>query len=288
MEITDYDRYRIESSLGEGASGIVYKAWDNEFKRHVAIKVAHKGKGHFVAEDRLAGNMVHKNIVTVYRVESVLDISYIAMEYVNGPDLRNFCEKGSLLKPNKVVEFMIEVLKGLFHGHSKGLIHRNIKPSNILLNETGVPKITDFGIAQSSGKNLQMGFWGAPDYMSPEQLKGKPVSMKSDIFSLACVLYQMLEGQNPFRGGNQYSTINNIINNDPAPLGEALQCRENLGEIINKALLKDSDARYQTCGDFAFDLSKVLGLLNQQEQSKKSSILRSFSGRVNVFKTSPA
>jgi len=286
MNITGTDRYRLESSLGQGPSGTVYKAWDDEQNRYVAIKVAHKGKGCFVPEEHLAGNLVHPNIVTIYRVENVLDVSYVAMEYVNGPDLRTFCEKELLLKPLKVVEIIIDTLKGLFHGHSKGFIHRNIKTSNIILNENGVPRITDFGISQASGRNRQMGFWGAPDYMSPEQLKGKPVTIQSDIFSLGCVLYEMLKGDKPFRADSQYAVIDRIMNHTPEPFDDKLPCREILEGIIARTLSKDPNARYQSCSDFAVDLSKALGLLKKQEQMKKSSVFKSITDRVNVFKTS--
>jgi serine/threonine protein kinase len=283
MEIAASDRYRIESCIGKGPSGVVYKAWDNKFNKYVALKIARRGKGYFIAEDHLIGSLVHKNIITVYGVESVLDISYVSMEYADGPDLRTFCEDGMFLKPKKIVEIIIEVLKGLFYGHGKGFIHRNIKPSNIILNQDGIPQIADFGIAQTVGRNMQMGFWGSPDYMSPEQLKGKPVTMKSDIFSIAVVLYQMLDGRNPFKAGNHYSVIANIINNSHSQLKDSLPCRENFTAIIDKALSKDPDSRYHDCGEFAFDLSKTLGLLNRQEQLKKTSILRSLTNRVNVF-----
>jgi eukaryotic-like serine/threonine-protein kinase len=288
MSMTGIDRYRLESSLGKGASGTVYKAWDKDLNRYVAIKVAHKGKGHFIAEGQPVGNLVHTNIVTIYRVESILDVSYISMEYVNGPDLRPFCEKELLLKPQKVIELMIGVLKGLFYGHGKGFIHRNIKPSNIILNESGVPKITDYGIAQAAGKNLQMGFWGSPDYMSPEQLKGKPVTLQSDIFSLGCILYELLRGHKPFGADSQYAVINKIINNNPEPLENNMPCREIFEEIVTKALSKDPNSRYQSCTEFAVDLSKALGLLNKQEQIKKGSVFKSITEHVNVFKPSAA
>lgn len=286
MNITGTDRYRVESLIGQGPSGTVYKAWDNELNRHVAIKVAHKGKGCFVPEKRLAGNLVHQNIVTVYGVEAVLDISYVAMEYVDGPDLRAFCEKDMLLKPLKVVEIMIDILKGLFYGHCRGFVHKNIKPSNIVLNENGVPKITDFGIAQASGRNRQMGFWGTPDYMSPEQLQGRSVNVQSDIFSLGCVFYEMLKGNKPFRAESQYAVIGRIMNHDPEPLGDTLHCREIFKSIIGRTLSKDPNNRYQSCSDLAVDLSKTIGLLNKHEQMKKTSVFKSLTDRVNVFKTS--
>jgi serine/threonine protein kinase len=285
MKIAVADRYSIESLLGQGPSGIVYKAWDSGFNRHIAIKIAHKGTGHFIAENRIVGNLVHRNIVTIYKVESIQDVSYISMEYVKGLDLRAFCKKELLLKPQTVIEIMIEVLRGLFRGHGKGVIHRNIKPSNIILNENGVPKILDFGVARMTDKNLNTGFLGAPDYMSPEQLKDKHVTIKSDIFSLGCVLYEMLKGEKPFRAESQYTTITKIIYNKPEPLGDTLPHKENLETIINKALSKDPDARYQSCSDFALDLSKALGLLNKQEQLNRPSILRSLTDRVSVFKT---
>lgn len=288
MNIEGTDRYRLESSLGKGASGSVYKAWDSELNRHVAIKVAHKGKGCFVAEDRLAGNLVHPNIVTIYRVETILDVSFIAMEYVKGPDLRTFCEKELLLKPQKAIEIIIEVLKGIFHGHSRGFIHRNIKPSNIILSENGVPKLADFGISQSVGKNCQMGFWGSPDYLSPEQLKGTDVSEQSDIFSIGCILYELLKGERAFHAESQYGVINRILNNKAESLGDDLPCRGILEDIISKALSKDPNSRYQSCSDFAADLSKALGLLNRKDQTKKSSVFKSITGRVNAIKTSAA
>jgi serine/threonine protein kinase len=284
MKIPGADRYRIKSSLGQGPAGMVYKAWDTGFKRHVAVKIAHKGAGYFIAENRLVGNLVHRNIVTIYKVETVLGVSYIAMEYVKGTDLRLFCNKGHLLQPRRVIELMIEVLKGLFHGHGKRFIHGNIKPSNIILNENGVPKIIDFGITKMKGKDLEGGFLGAPDYMSPEQLKDKPATMQSDIFSLGCVLFEMLKGEKPFRASSKYDIINNIINNNPEPLPGILPCKETLEPIINKALSKDPDERYQGCGEFACDLSKALGLVTRQEQLNKSSILKSLTDRVHVFK----
>ncbi|MBW1862819.1 MAG: serine/threonine protein kinase, partial [Deltaproteobacteria bacterium] len=214
---TDYkpfSRYETVTKLGQGASGVVYEGWDQYIKRRVAIKVLkHTSDGsrkRFFGEAQLAGRLKHPNIVAIHDADLYGDACYIAMEYVKGTTLEKFCNKDSLLPINKSLEIIFDVCNALDYANRQGIIHRDIKPSNIIIDKNGVPKITDFGIAQMTGKTIPFGVFGTPSYISPEHLRDEVVDSKSDIFSLGCVLYELLSGEKAFSGDNCYSILYKI------------------------------------------------------------------------------
>ncbi len=282
-DITKVGRYEIVDKLGQGSMGMVYLGKDPYIKRDVAIKIsrpsreiseeeAEKYRERFFTEAQSAGKLTHPNIVAIYDAGMYKDFCYITMEYIDGPTLRKFCKKDNLLPVNKVLEIIFVVCRALDYAHKRGIVHRDIKPSNIMLSNSGAVKITDFGIAQvESDKSSQRGLVGSPCYMSPEQVKEETIEDKSDVFSLGCVLYELLTGQKAFFGDNYFSILYKITNEDPTPV---LQIRPELPEvldkIIKKALAKDPTSRYQTCMDFAYDLR--VALRGIKEGSKKSKV----------------
>ena len=260
-------RYEVIRELGQGAMGIVYQAKDPLIDRVVAIKtinlgLAQEGKdeyeGRFYQEARAAGRLNHPNIVTIYDVGKSDDIAYIAMEFLQGRELRDIMNDKGLLPVDHVLDITAQVASGLAYAHEYGIVHRDVKPSNIMVIRDGHVKITDFGIARmaSSAVRTQTGMvLGSPKYMSPEQVMGKEIDQRSDIFSLGVMLYEMLTGQSPFNGDNvnaiMYQTLNAV---PPAPNSVNDVVPEMLNFIVAKALAKNLDDRYQNAKDFAADL----------------------------------
>ncbi|MBN1907627.1 MAG: serine/threonine protein kinase [Deltaproteobacteria bacterium] len=271
---TGDDRYKFNRILGRGATGLVYKAWDKVEKRHVAVKVSNKGVDRFVSETKLVGKLTHDNIVSIYDSNSGPEFSYIIMEYIEGDTLDVFCDIKNLLSLTRVSEVMIDICKGIHFAHDNGVIHRDIKPSNIILNKQGIPKITDLGLSLMINGTQPMGFWGTPSYMSPEQLKGFAATKASDIFSLGCVLYELIEGRKAFEGENPYTTLYKVINEKPAPLStQSLPVQAIFQPIIKKATAKNVEERYESCRELAYDLSKALPHLSRFEKVYKKTFL---------------
>jgi eukaryotic-like serine/threonine-protein kinase len=256
-------RYQIICSLGQGASGIVYLAWDPTIRRNVALKVSQAGNHEFrelfLSEAQSAGRLNHPNIVAVYDAGAENDLCFIAMEYIKGTTLESYSRKETLLPPNRGLEILLDVCKGLDYAHHEGVIHRDIKPSNILLNCRGCAKITDFGVAQMTDKTFAAGIRGTPHYLSPEQIKGELVSFQSDIFSLGCVLYELLCGEKAFPGENSYGVFYKITTAEPVPI---LSLRKDLpkvlDEVIRRAIRKEPKDRYHSCMELAYDLTVAL------------------------------
>jgi serine/threonine-protein kinase len=271
---TGDDRYKFNKILGRGATGLVYKAWDRVEKRYVAVKVSNKGVDRFVSEARLVGKLTHDNIVAIYDSNSGPEFSYIIMEYIEGDTLDVFCDIKNLLPLTRVSEVMIDICKGIHFAHDNGVIHRDIKPSNIILDKQGIPKITDLGLSLMVDGTQPMGFWGTPSYMSPEQLKGFAATKASDIFSLGCVLYELIEGRKAFEGENPYTTLYKVINEKPAPLSTQSPPVQAIFEpIIRKATAKNVEERYESCRELAYDLSKALPHLSKCEKAYKKTLL---------------
>ena len=270
-DIRQVGRYEIVGKLGQGSMGLVYLGKDPYIKRDVAIKIsrpsrdlareeAEKYKERFFTEAQSAGRLTHPNIVAIYDAGIQDEFCYITMEYIDGPTLHRFCKRDSLLPVSKVIEIIFVVCRALDYAHRKGIVHRDIKPSNIMLNSSGAVKITDFGIAHvDSSQSSPTGLVGSPSYMSPEQVKEEPIIEKSDIFSLGCVLYELLTGQKAFSGENYFSILYKITHEDPTPLRHIRSdLPDILQKIVSKALAKNPDQRYQTCLDFAYDLRVAL------------------------------
>ncbi len=268
MVIEKLGRYIIVEELGQGAMGVVYKAVDPLIDRTVAIKTINLDlsrdeletfEKRFQREVQSAGKLNHPNIVTIYDVGRTEGVAYMAMEFLQGKELREILDSGVVLPLDKVVHIAAQVCDGLAFAHEHGIVHRDIKPANIMVMKNGMVKITDFGIAQVSSASRTMAgmVMGSPKYMSPEQVVGQQVDGRSDIFSLGVVLYEMLTGKTPFTGDNISAIMYQILNEEPVPpkaFNQAIP--DAINYIVLRALAKHPDARYQTAKELARDLRK--------------------------------
>ena len=261
-------RYVILSELGRGAMGIVYRATDSVLERTVAVKTvnmaleqdgADRYEARFYQEARAAAGLNHPNIVTVHDVGKAGDVMYMAMEYIEGVELRSLMGEGQKVGIAQAVSIAAQIAEGLAYAHQRGVVHRDIKPANIMVVPNGPVKITDFGIARrrsAASELTQTGMLlGSPKYMSPEQVIGKRADHRSDLFSLGVILYEMVCGAAPFSGENvtalMYQTVNFV---PPPPSSVNSAVPEMLDFIIAKMLAKPVEERYQDAQDVARDL----------------------------------
>ncbi len=286
-DVRTVGRYEIIEKLGQGSMGVVYLGRDPYIKRNVSIKIsrpaadvvgerADKYRERFFIEAQSAGRLLHPNIVAIYDAGMYKDFCYMTMEYIEGPTLNKFCYRDYLLPITNVVEIVFMACKALDYAHKKGVIHRDIKPSNIMIDKSGQIKITDFGIAQiRSEQTASTGLIGSPSYMSPEQVKERPVDNKSDVFSLGCVLYELLTGEKAFSGDNDFTVMYKVASEAPVSMRKIRgELPEILEKITEKALSKDLSQRYQTCGDFAYDLRMALrGLKGSTKRAEVDDII---------------
>lgn len=256
---TTLGKYQIIREIAR-SNDIVYEAYDPLMNRRVALKeLAIPGGStpqqrdervkRFQREVKAAGSLAHPNIVTIYEVGADGDRHFMAMEYLDGRTLRNELDTHGLLPLARAVEIATCVLKGLEAAHSHGVIHRDIKPENIQLLDDGRVKLTDFGIARLTFEpNLTMDgqVFGTPSYMSPEQVIGKDIDARSDLFSVGSVLYEMLAGRKAFAGDNVVTITHAITSREPDPL---VNCPQPLARVIDRALEKSALARFPTAGD---------------------------------------
>ncbi|MDD2776557.1 MAG: protein kinase [Gallionella sp.] len=265
--ISQLGRYEVTDELGQGAMGVVYRAKDPLIDRVVAIKTINLSlakeekdeyEGRFYQEARAAGRLNHPNIVTIYDVGKSGDIAYIAMEMLQGRELRDIMNDGTLIPVDQVLDIAAQVALGLNYAHEHDIVHRDVKPSNIMVIRDGHVKITDFGIARmaSAAVRTQTGMvLGSPKYMSPEQVMGRTIDARSDIFSLGVMIYEMLTGQPPFNGDNVNTIMYQTLNGTPLPPNEINPAvPEMLNFILVKALAKSLDDRYQSAKELADDL----------------------------------
>lgn len=276
-------RYELREELGRGAMGVVYRAHDPVIGRDVAVKTMHLSEegtgmsrgelvGRFQTEARAAGLLTHPNIVAIYDAGEEEGLFYITMEMVEGRSLQTLIDARQLFPLPRVMKLMEQVCSALDFAHQHNVVHRDIKPANLVLTADDIVKITDFGTA----KILQFGtahtvhVMGTPSYMSPEQVKGKPVDGRSDIFSLGVILYELMTGEKPFPGQNITTVIYKIINEDPIPprsLDSSIH--PGLSTVITRALAKDPNARFQTCRDLLEALKNYHELVSPEKSPKR-------------------
>ena len=268
MVIEKLGRYVIVEEIGQGAMGVVYKAVDPLIDRTVAIKTINLDlskeelanfEKRFQREVQSAGKLNHPNIVTVYDVGRTEGVAYMAMEFLEGKELREILDSGVVLPVEKVAHIASQVADGLAFAHEHGIVHRDVKPANVMVMKNGLVKITDFGIAQmsSASRTVSGMVMGSPKYMSPEQVVGQAVDGRSDIFSLGVVLYEMLAGKTPFSGDNISAIMYQILNDEPIPPKAFNQSiPDSINFIVLKALAKHPDKRYQNAKEMARDLKR--------------------------------
>ncbi|MDF1577559.1 MAG: serine/threonine-protein kinase [Desulfobulbales bacterium] len=263
-------KYEIQSILGQGAMGIVYKGFDPNIERTVAIKTIRKDAlgnkemapllARFKREAQAAGRLTHPGIVTVYEYGEEEDTAYIAMEFVRGRELKDFLDNNERFPLNTIFNIISQLLDALAYSHAQGVVHRDIKPGNILLLNTGQIKVTDFGIARIESSTLtQFGdVIGTPSYMSPEQFAGQQIDKRSDLFSTGVILYHLLTGEKPFPGNSMTTIMHRVINTDPPLVSDLnFQAPSYIDAVILKAMAKKPDQRYQSAEEFKAALSQV-------------------------------
>ena len=280
-------RYEIVAELGKGAMGVVYRANDPMLNRAVAIKTINMAEAEnegvaeyearFYQEAKAAGGLNHPNIVIIYDIGRSGNLVYMAMEYVEGKELRELLTEGQSLPVVQAVDIAAQVADGLAYAHQHHVIHRDIKPANILITSDGRAKIADFGIARmrSAETRTQTGvIMGSPKYISPEQVVGKRADHRSDIFSLGVILYQCLTGTTPFNGDGLSALMYQITNYDPpAPSTMNSQVPVMLDYIMAKVLNKAPESRYQSGSDFANDLRECRVELEGGRQAAAASLI---------------
>ncbi|MCK4857754.1 MAG: serine/threonine protein kinase, partial [candidate division Zixibacteria bacterium] len=267
MELKRLGKYQIIKLLGEGGFGTVYLAEDN-IGRQVALKVLHPQiasdkllAAYFEREAVALARLKHPNIVAISSYDQAEGTTFIEMEYVEGRTLRDILHQDEPLPLPRILKIFLQILDALSHAHAKGVIHRDIKPANIMLTPKGEVKITDFGIARVAGseKLTQTGTGaGSLLYMSPEQIKGKGIDHRSDLYSLAISLYQVLTGKTPFSGDSDYEIMNQQLKESPPPLRQIKpDIPGELEFLILKALEKDKEDRFQSAAEMATELERV-------------------------------
>ena len=268
---TALGRYQIVKELGRGAMGVVFLGKDPTIQRFVAIKTMRldeidgpeelkQFRDRFFREAESTGRLSHPNIVTVYDAGEQDGLAYIAMEYLEGTTLANYCQKGALLPAKQVLQIVATVAEALDYAHSQDVVHRDIKPANIMILKNRLVKVMDFGIAKvaSQSKTQTSMILGTPRYMSPEQAAGKNVDGRSDVFSLGIVLFELLTGEKPFGAENMPALVMKISKSPHPPL---MKYRRDLPtrvqSIVDRALQKEVPHRYRHASDFAQDLRDV-------------------------------
>ncbi len=261
-------RYRIIEELGKGGMGRVYRALDQKLNEEIAIKfirpeIARETESirRFRTELRTARKVVHRNVARMFDLNEEESVPYITMEYVKGENLKNLIDKVGRLSAQQAVPIAKQVAEGLAEAHRLGVIHRDLKPQNIMIDEQGTARITDFGIARlqkTDDATATVAVMGTPAYVSPEQVEGFPADSRSDLYSLGIVLYEMLTGKPAFQADSPYSiALKHVSEVAPDPRSVNPEIAQNLSRVVMKCLEKDPEKRYQNAAELIMDLEAL-------------------------------
>jgi serine/threonine-protein kinase len=272
VPIPEIPRYEIREALGEGSTAVIYRAWDQELKRPVALKVLRSthglsttGRERFRREAQVTAGLSHPNLVLVYDAGEAQGHPYLVMELVDGRPLSEVLRDPALDLRGRIT-LLLKAARGIAEAHRKGIVHRDLKPSNILVTTTGEPKVADFGLAHLLNAETELtktgSTLGTPLYMSPEQVEGraKEVTPRTDVYALGAILYEMASGHPPHPGETALEIYKSVVRDDPLPLRK-IQPRisKDLETIAGKALARDPARRYASAGELAEDLERYLG-----------------------------
>jgi serine/threonine-protein kinase len=271
-EIKSLGRYQIKGVLGKGAMGLVYEALDPKLDRRVAIKTiltrtldeatARQYSMRFQREVRAVARLNHPNIVQVYDFGNEGDLAYIVMEHIKGRELKDYFDAKERFDLKTILQLMIELLDALECAHEAGIVHRDVKPANVMLDAAGHAKLTDFGVARFADPDADHEatragtLLGTPSYMSPEQIQGQPIDRRSDIFSAGVLFYQLLTGQKPFDGA-QWALAKKIVQDDPVWPSALVQIPAVFDHVVSRALAKAPEQRYPNARGFAEALRRI-------------------------------
>jgi serine/threonine protein kinase len=266
-------RYQIQGVLGKGAMGLVYDGLDPGLNRRVAIKTILTQKLdpearrmveiRFEREVRAVAKLNHRNIVQVYDFGSEGELAYIVMEFIQGKELKDSFDGSERFDLKTILRLMTELLDALEFAHEAGIVHRDIKPANVMMDASGHPKLTDFGVARVNDPDgpqaeaTRVGtVVGTPSYMSPEQIQGQKVDRRADIWAAGVILYQFLTWKKPFEG-TQWVLASKIVQEDPVWPSQLVQVSPELDRVVARALAKELEQRYQTARQFSNALKRV-------------------------------
>ena len=269
--------YRVEELVGRGGMGVVYRATDLSLERPVALKLVapelaedERFRERFLREPRLAASLDHPHVIPIYEAGEHDGQLYLAMRFVEGSDLRTILEREEKLSPERTLAVLAQVADALDAAHRRALVHRDVKPANVLLDEDGHAYLTDFGITkQVGGDSTDTGsVVGTLDYLAPEQIRGDPVDGRADVYALGCLLYECLAGVPPFRRDTEAETLWAHMQEEPPPLRD----HRGLDPVLRKALAKDQEDRYGSCAELIDAAADALGLARAPRAARRSIV----------------